>query len=148
MVREKFKQILWFICFDGRTERSKRLKTDRFGLVSEIWNKFIENSQVCCKPEQNITVDEQLFPLKARCWFMQYTPNKPNNFGIKDVSNKYVSNGFPYLRKDQKRASSVLSSEYVVMKLVQPYIECGRNTTTTVSLGCRCQQNYWLKKKH
>lgn len=108
MPRDKFKQILRFIRFDKRTERSRRLQTNKFALVSEIWDKFIENSQTCYQPGQNITVDEQLFSTKARCKFIQYMPNKPNKFGIKfwlasDVSSKYVLNGFPYLGKDEQR---------------------------------------------
>lgn len=135
MPRDKFKQILRFIRFDKRTERSRRLQTNKFALVSEIWDKFIENSQACYQPGQNITVDEQLFPTKARCKFIQYMPNKPNKFGIKfwlasDVSSKYVLNGFPYLGKDEQRPSSILLSEHVVLKLVEPYTNCGRNITT------------------
>lgn len=135
MAREKFKQILRFIRFDKRTERSRHLQTNKFALVSEIWDKFIENSQACYQPGQNITVDEQLFPSKARCRFTQYMPNKPNKFGIKfwlasDVSSKYVLNGFPYLGKDEQQPSSMLLSEHVVLKLVEPYTGCGRNVTT------------------
>lgn len=135
MAREKFKQILRFIRFDKRTERSRHLQTNKFALVSEIWDKFIENSQACYQPGQNITVDEQLFPSKARCRFTQYMPNKPNKFGIKfwlasDVSSKYVLNGFPYLGKDEQQPSSMLLSEHAVLKLVEPYTGCGRNVTT------------------
>ncbi|XP_059563328.1 piggyBac transposable element-derived protein 4-like [Myotis daubentonii] len=135
MTREKFKQILRFIRFDKRTERSRHLQTNKFALVLEIWDKFIENSQACYQPGQNITVDEQLFPSKARCRFTQSMPNKPNKFGIKfwlasDVSSKYVLNGFPYLGKDEKQPSSMLLSEHVVLKLVEPYTGCGRNITT------------------
>ncbi|CAK9810950.1 hypothetical protein ANTPLA_LOCUS6738 [Anthophora plagiata] len=89
MPRERFKQILRFLRFDRRTERSKRLKTDKFALVSEIWNKFIENCQACYKPRQNVTVDEQLFPSKARCRFTQYMPNKSNKFVIRGSFDKY-----------------------------------------------------------
>ncbi|GFQ81504.1 piggyBac transposable element-derived protein 4 [Trichonephila clavata] len=61
--------------------------------------------------------------------------NKPNKFGIKlwiasDVSSKYVLNGFPYLGKDEQRPSSMLLSEHVILKLVEPYTSCGRNITT------------------
>nr|XP_012145741.1 PREDICTED: piggyBac transposable element-derived protein 4-like [Megachile rotundata] len=135
MSRDKFKQILRFIRFDKRTERSRCLQTNKFALVSEIWDKFIENSQACYQPGQNITVDEQLFPTKARCKFIQYMPNKPNKFGIKfwlasDVSSKYILNGSVYLGKDEQRPSSMLLSEHVVLKLVEPYTNCGRNITT------------------
>ncbi|KAL6417615.1 hypothetical protein ACFW04_014418 [Cataglyphis niger] len=124
MPRDTFKQILRFIRFDKRTERSRRLQTNKFVLVSEIWDKFIANSQACYQAGQNITVDEQLFSTKARCKFIQYMPNKPNKFGIKfwlasDVSSKYILNGFPYLGKDEQRPSSMLLTT-----------NCGRNVTT------------------
>ena len=83
MSRNKFAEILRLIRFDKKNERSQRLQTDKFALVSEVWNKFIENSQMCYKPGAAITVDEQLFPTKTRCRFTQYMPNKPNKFGIK-----------------------------------------------------------------
>ncbi|XP_033298750.1 piggyBac transposable element-derived protein 4-like [Bombus bifarius] len=85
---------------------SERLQTDKFALISEIWNRFIRNSQVCYKPYENISIDEQLFPTKARCRFTQYIPNKPHKFGIKfwlavDVQTKYILNSFPYMGKDE-----------------------------------------------
>ncbi|KAL9915937.1 midasin-like [Glossina fuscipes fuscipes] len=38
---------------------------------------------MCYKSDATITVDEQLFPTKARCRFTECMPNKPNKFGIK-----------------------------------------------------------------
>lgn len=119
-------------------ERSERLRTDKFALISEIWNKFIYNSQFCYKPHENISIDEQLFPTKARCKFTQYMPKKPQKFGIKfwlavDVNSKYIINGFPYLGKDETRTSTPLSEfkvSRVVLKLVEPYLNKGRNITT------------------
>ena len=134
MSRNKFAEILRVIRFDKKNERSQQLQTDKFALVSEVWNKFVENSQMCYKPGAAITVDEQLFPTKARCRFTQYMPNKPNKFGIKfwlasDVKSKYVVNAFPYLGKDAVRLSVPLG-EFVVLKLMEPYIGCGRTMTT------------------
>lgn len=133
--RNDFTEILRFIRFDKRNERSQRLQTDKFALVSTVWDKFIENSQNAFKPGAFITVDEQLFPTKARCRFTQYMPNKPDKFGIKfwlasDVETKYVINGFPYLGKDEKRNSSTPLSEFVVTRLLEPYIMKGRCVTT------------------
>uniref|UniRef100_A0A1A9VDL9 DDE_Tnp_1_7 domain-containing protein n=1 Tax=Glossina austeni TaxID=7395 RepID=A0A1A9VDL9_GLOAU len=54
-----------FIRFDKRSQRSQRLKTDKFAMVSTVWNIFIENSQNCYRPGCNITIDEQLFPTKS-----------------------------------------------------------------------------------
>ncbi|XP_035208678.1 piggyBac transposable element-derived protein 4-like [Stegodyphus dumicola] len=77
-------------------------------------------------------MDEQLFPTKTRCRFLQYMPNKPDKFGIKfwlavDVRTKYLLNGFPYLGKDKMRPSL---GENVVNRLVDPYKNSGRNITT------------------
>ena len=89
---------------------SERLQTDKFALISEIWNRFISNSQACYKPYENISIDEQLFPTKAWCRFTIYILNKPHKFGIKfwlavDVQTKYILNGFPYMGKDETRCS-------------------------------------------
>lgn len=135
MSRRDFTDILRYIRFDKRNQRSQRLQTDKFALVSAVWDKFIENSQNCFKPGASITVDEQLFPTKARCRFTQYMPNKPHKFGIKfwlasDVETKYVVNGFPYLGKDETRNASTPLSEFVVMKLLEPYTMEGRTVTT------------------
>ncbi|GFX07853.1 piggyBac transposable element-derived protein 4 [Trichonephila clavipes] len=66
-----------------KTTRSERLQTDTFCSISEVLKKFIENSITCCKPEPYITIDEQLFPSKARCRFTQNMPSKPDKFGIR-----------------------------------------------------------------
>ena len=61
--------------------------------------------------------------------------NKTDKFGIKfwmiaDVESKYMCNAFPYLGKDDLRPQSEPLSEYVVIKLMEPYIKSGRNVTT------------------
>ena len=134
MPRDRFIEILSFIRFDKRSERSERLQTDKFALISETWNRFVSNSQACYKPQQNITVDEQLFPTKARCRYTQYMPNKPHKFGIKfwlavDVQSKYILNGFPCMGKDETRCSNSLG-QFVTLKLAEPYLQRGRNITT------------------
>lgn len=135
MSRSAFCEIMRFIRFDKKSQRSQRLQTDKFALISDIWYKFIENSQNCYKPGEHVTIDEQLFPTKARCRFTQYMPNKPDKFGIKfwlasDVSTKYVINGFPYLGKDENRGTSSTLGEFVVLKLLEPFTGCGRSVTT------------------
>ena len=113
--------------FDIRSTRSIRLQADKFALVSDLWNKFVDNCISSYKPGPNITIDEQLFPTKARCRFTQYMPNKPDKFGIKfwlavDVDTKYILNAIPYLGKEESRAPSQRLSDWVVMNLMQPYL--------------------------
>ena len=135
MSRDRYKEILKFIRFDLKSTRLERLKTDKFALFSTVWDKFIENCQSSYKPSGNITVDEQLFPTKARYPFTQYIPSKPDKFGVKfwlavDVETNYCVNGFPYLGKDEHRPKDQSMSEYVVLKLMHPYLGKGRNVTT------------------
>ena len=139
MARNRFREILRFLRFDMRSTRSIRLQADKFALVSDLWNKFVDNCISSYKPGPNITIDEQLFPTKARYRFTQYMPNKPDKFGIKfwlavDVDTKYILNAIPYLGKEESRAPSQRLSDWVVTNLMQPYLGKGRNVTRATSL--------------
>ena len=59
------------------------MKNDKFCMIRQLWDKFIENSQACYRPGLHLTVDEQLLPCKNRRSFIQYMPKKPDKFGIK-----------------------------------------------------------------
>ena len=48
-----------------QSTRLSRLQTDKFALISAVWDKFIENGIVCYKPGENITMDKQSSPTKA-----------------------------------------------------------------------------------
>ncbi|KAL6455258.1 hypothetical protein MHYP_G00363100 [Metynnis hypsauchen] len=86
-------------------------------------------------PGRHINVDEQLFPSKTRCCFLQYTATKQDKFGIKfwvacDLKSKYICNVFPYLGKDPSRPSGERPSETVVMRLMELFMDKGRTVTT------------------
>ena len=68
-----------------------------------------------------LTVDEQLMPLKSRCSFVTFIPNKPDKYGVKfwvlaDVETKYVSNIDVYLgaQKKEQRFGAPLAVSVVV----------------------------------
>jgi hypothetical protein len=133
MARERFKEILRYIRFDEKTSRSERLEKDKFALFLEIWNLFNENCRRHYTPTENLTVDEQLFPTKARCRFTQFMPNKPDKFGIKiwtlaEVDSKYFLHGIPYLGKDELRTGHTLA-HHVVFQLVDAYLDNGYHIT-------------------
>jgi len=135
MSRNRFCEILRFLRFDMKSSRSQRLQTDKFALFSEVWNHFTDNCYILYKPGAFITVDEQLFPSKARCPFTQYMASKPDKFGQKywlavDKESKYLINGFPYVGKDEMRSANDRVSDRVVMQLMHPYLRKGRNVTT------------------
>ena len=143
--RNRFYEVMQYLKFDVRGTRRERLKNDKFALMSDVWQMFINNSRNCYIPSSNLTVDEQLLATKARCKFTQYMPSKPGKFGIKfwiiaDCKSKYMLNSLPYLGKDESRPSNVPLGEYVVLTLSEPYLGKGYNITcdnyfTSVSLA-------------
>ena len=54
MRRNDFAEIMRFIRSDKMSERSQRLRTNKFAMVSTVWDQFTENSQNCYKPSAYI----------------------------------------------------------------------------------------------
>lgn len=139
MSRNRFEEIFRFLRFDIKSFRSERLKFDKFALILDVWNKFISNGQACYVPGPYITVDyttvdEQLFPSKARCRFLQFMASKPDKYGQKfwlavDKDSKYIINGFPYFGKNDARSNDQRFGDYVVQKLMAPFLGKGCNVT-------------------
>lgn len=135
MSRNRFKDIMRHLRFDDQLTRSDRGKTDKFAPISDVWGSFVENCITSYNPGRHITVDEQLYPTKTNCGFLQYIRNKPDKIGIKfwvacDLRTKYICNAFPCLGKDASGPSGERLSENVVMRLMQPFLDKGRNVTT------------------
>ncbi|XP_048842313.1 uncharacterized protein LOC125715113 isoform X1 [Brienomyrus brachyistius] len=135
MSRGRFISIMQHLRFDNKDTQAERLKTDRFALISGIWKRFTKNCVESFTPGEHMTIDEQLFPTKVRCPFTQYISSKPDKFGIKfwiatDLETKYVCNAFPYLGKDPNRQKGERLAENVVMNLMEPFLDEGRNVTT------------------
>ncbi|XP_049294418.1 uncharacterized protein LOC125769653 [Anopheles funestus] len=134
MSRNRFREIMKFLRFDEKSTRSERLQTDKFALISDVFSRYVSNCQSNYVPGPNISVDEQLFPSKTRCPFTQFMASKPDKYGQKywmavDVDSKYVINIFPYLGKNDQRHAEERLGDFVVKKLVDPYLNRGRNVT-------------------
>ena len=61
--------------------------------------------------------------------------SKPDKYGQKywlavDKNSKYVVNGIPYVGRDETRSRDERVSDQVVMRLMKPYLNKGRNVTT------------------
>lgn len=135
MSRNKFKSIMRILRFDDKRTRGERSVENKFAACSEIWYDVINNFQEFYKPNTNLTIDEQLFATKARSPFTQYMPSKPGKFGIKfwicaDSASKYILNAVPYLGRDEARPSGQPLGEFVVKRLMEPYLNLGLNVTT------------------
>ncbi|KAJ8869096.1 hypothetical protein PR048_030658 [Dryococelus australis] len=53
MSRDRFREIMKFIRFDLKDQRSASMVKDKFALVSEVWDSFIENCSLCYVPRVN-----------------------------------------------------------------------------------------------
>ncbi|XP_057675297.1 uncharacterized protein LOC130905701 isoform X2 [Corythoichthys intestinalis] len=135
MSRERFRALMRYLRFDDRTTRKARQEEDKFALISEIFGQFVKNCTNFYIPGANITVDKQLFLTKARCPFTQHIATKSNKFGIKfwvavDVDSHYMINMFPYLGKDESPPAGHRLPDNVVLQLMEPFLDKGRNVTT------------------
>lgn len=92
-------------------------------------------------------MNEQLFPSKVKCKFTQHMPNKTDKFVIKfwiliDVVSKFLYKVFQYLGKSKSRSDTETVFETIVMSLLIPYLNTGRNVTTNHYKGCKIEK--WI----
>ena len=132
MSRDTFLLILRYIRFDDKEKRRRGEHQDKFQHIRQIWETTVENFRKCYFRQENATIDEQLFPCRARCPFIQYMPQKPAKFGIKfwlmcDAGNFYVLNAAPYIGREGSRERNL--AQHVVEKLSAPFQGSGINIT-------------------
>ena len=135
--RDCFLEIKKFIRFDSKNRRRQRLTEDKFVHIREQLESFVTNCLFIFTSDWSLTIDEQLFPMKNRCPFIVYMPNKPDKFGMKvwmltEVDSKYVYNIFPYLgalEREQRDGRPL--AEDVVIRLAQSIHKQGGYNVTT-----------------
>lgn len=68
--------------FDDRQTRDQRKVNDKAAAISDIFSKFVSNSQAVYCPSGLVTIDEMLVPFRGRCPFRVYMPKKPKKYGL------------------------------------------------------------------
>ena len=82
MPRERFHFLIRNISFDDEETRPQRWKKDRFAAIREIFEKFNDQcSSVLC-PDEYLSLDETLYPMRTQIQFKQYNPNKSAKYGL------------------------------------------------------------------
>ena len=122
MSKEYFLKILKYLRFDDKPNRIKSGPgADKFAPIRQIFQHFANQCQKKYTCKFLLTVDEQLMPLKSRCSFVTFMPNKPDKYGVKfwvvaDVETKHVSNIDVYLGAQEKeqRGGAPLAESVVV----------------------------------
>ena len=82
MSKDRFKFLNRFICFDDRTTRIERTKTDKFAPFREFFEKWNERCSTVVNIGDYCTIDECLYSCRNRMPFKSYNPNKSAKYGI------------------------------------------------------------------
>ncbi|PAA53757.1 hypothetical protein BOX15_Mlig004292g1 [Macrostomum lignano] len=148
MSLSRFKSLLRFLRFDNRETRAARLQRDKLAAVRLLLDGLVSNSQRSYVPSGAVTVDEQLFPYRGRCRYIQYMPMKPAKYGLKfwclnDAANAYCWNLQMYVGREEDREVSL--GEHVVLRLAEGLRGSGMGITVdnffcSLSLARRLQR--------
>ena len=100
MSRNDFMTLKKYLRFDDKQTRSFRVEDDPFTHIRFVTDRISANFRKAYVPDFCLTIDEQLMPLKCRCPFIVFMPNKPDKFGVKfwlltDNSSKCIYNFLP-----------------------------------------------------
>lgn len=130
MPRLRFMFLTACLRFDDKESRDPE---DRFSPIREIWDIFIQNCTTYYKPNNNVTVDEQLLGFRGRCKFRMYIKSKPDKYGLKiislnDANTSYMINAIPYLGKTST-PPGVPVSEYFLEEVTKPIHDTNRTVT-------------------
>ena len=117
MSKERFKFLRACISFDNGVTRNERWKKDKFSAIREIFELFNQNCSKHVVPNDYLSLDETLYPMRTRIGFRQFNPNKPVKYGLlfKSINlarYSYTFTSMPYCGKPECDASEY--SEFYV----------------------------------
>ena len=141
MSRLRFQFMLAHLSFDNLDTRPERWKTDRFTAMREFFEQCNDRFGAALVPEDYISLDETLYPMRTQVNFKQYNPDKPAKYGLlfKSLNSArypYTYQSHVYCGKPQDESSSdhyvqgtINYIKYLVEKLSAHHSIQGRNIT-------------------
>lgn len=105
---------------------------------SLLYDKYLKSSTIIVlltTQLENCTIDEMLEPFRGRCPFRQFIKSKPAKYGLKiyalaDSKTFFANKMEVYCGRQQQGPYNVSNSaKDVVLRLVQPISQSGRNVT-------------------
>ena len=120
MSRDYFLKILKYLRFDDKPNRVR--SGPRAASIRQVFKHFANQCQKKYTCKFSLTVDEQLMPLKSRCSFVIFMPNKPDKYGVKfwvlaDMETKYCMSQTLMFILELKKKNNV-----VVFLLLNPWL--------------------------
>lgn len=136
MSRTRFLFLMRCLRFDNINDRKSRREVDKLAPIRKFFETFVSNCKKAYNVGEFVTIDEKLEPFRGRCGFRQYMPKKPAKYGIKifavvDSRVFYTWNMEIYAGKQPDGPYKIdCSSKAIVMRLMTPLFNSGRNLTT------------------
>jgi hypothetical protein len=94
MSYDKFTLIAAFIHLESESEAET--ENDSMKKLRFLIDNFNRVSPICYKLSQKLSIDENLYPCKARVKFRQYMKSKPNKYGLKVFLLAAAKSGYCY----------------------------------------------------
>ena len=82
MSKNRFKFLFSKISFDDFETRTEHWKKNRFAGIRNIFEKFNNNCGKSIIPDDLLSIDETLYPMRNKVAFKQFNPNKPAKYGL------------------------------------------------------------------
>lgn len=138
MSRLRFHFICSHLCFYNPDTITERWKHDRFAAMREIFSECNKNFARALIPEDYLTIDETLYPMRNQISFKQYNPDKPAKYGMlyKSINSarypfthqSHVYCGKPEQEPDENYVSGTINYvKYLVEKFSEHQNLTGRN---------------------
>lgn len=153
MSRERFCLLKRFLRFDDNLRRDR---SDPLAPVRNVAYLFASTLKQYVHAPPELTVDEQLLEFHGRVRFRQYIKSKPGKFGIKiywlcSSDGNFAFNFVIYIGAESLNPEFIESSashpEAVIMQLVDPFLDNGRNITADNFFSSdRLVQRLWIRK--
>jgi len=97
MGRDRFKFLTSHLGFDDAETRAERWQHDRFAAFRDFFEMFNSNCTKYLTPDQFLSIDETLYPMRHQIAFRQYNPDKPAKYGL--LFKSLNSAGLPFLHR-------------------------------------------------
>ena len=151
MSNNRFRFLYQCTSFDDYSTRTERREADCFAAVRKVFELFNENCDRALIPDDLLSIDETLHPMRNRVNFKQFNPNKPAKYGVlfKSINSARYTYSFvsaPYCGKpkseptEEYKQRTVEVTKYMVEKLSKYTSLKGRNISfdrlyTTIPLA-------------
>ena len=140
MSRNRFGFLMKHLTFDDATTRQERWRKDRFAAFRHFFESFNRQCRQVLIPDDYLSLDETLYPMRTQVAFKQFNPSKPAKYGmlfksINGARYPYTFASAPYCGKpvDEDGEFYMKGTEPIVHNLVQQMERTNKLTGRNIS---------------